>query len=529
MSNDLSWRLLPADAPGIPKLLVSASFAADSYSVHVTDLANIWVETMERRPIIGRGMAEDTSIDPSDGPDQIRKMLGLLRASFDTSDPEHHNTSLTLEKGSDGDSLVLRITCLLPKPLKPLKWPMHLKKCRQSAVATQLVLPLIQAHDARVRQINHLIGLLREKDHVIARVIDKLEATGTGLEHIFNALSGKRKVTRALAEEKIKGLAPFAEAEFRKNDAELRSVTQSADVSALLEAAFGAPGLQYTSELDLDASAILDDWWTKLDKRKPVVLSHRSETREAEIPDSRQDIKTKNDDDDDDDFQTQDTPPGVPSARGRRAQLEADDDETSDGEDVDEAPTTPASARKQGALSRAPDSSIGKEHRHARPSTPPRAGAVRKAASQRDTATDTHSETASDVDSDEIQASPPSARRQPPKRRGLGRIGGRPKREPTPKASTPSPPPGSEDKPSPLPRRHKLGIIGKKQTTPPSETPSADQTEDDRGRNKRVVSETKEQPVRETSLERADRKRAELQRDLEKRAAAGPAKKKRKF
>jgi hypothetical protein len=35
--------------------------------------------------------------------------------------------------------------------------------------------------------------------------------------------------------------------------------------------------------------------------------------------------------------------------------------------------------------------------------------------------------------------------------------------------------------------------------------------------------------VRETSQERADRKRAELQKEIEKRAAAGPAKKKRKF
>jgi hypothetical protein len=40
--------------------------------------------------------------------------------------------------------------------------------------------------------------------------------------------------------------------------------------------------------------------------------------------------------------------------------------------------------------------------------------------------------------------------------------------------------------------------------------------------------EAEERP-RETSQERADRKREELQRELQKRAGAGPAKKKRKF
>ena len=49
-----------------------------------------------------------------------------------------------------------------------------------------------------------------------------------------------------------------------------------------------------------------------------------------------------------------------------------------------------------------------------------------------------------------------------------------------------------------------------------------------RGRSCEATQPTREAP-RETSQERADRKRDELKRELEKKAAAGPAKKKRKF
>src|SRR4029434_7102932 len=99
-------------------------------------------------------------------PDQIKRLLELLRAAFNGTDPEHPTTSLTLARHDDGDSLVVNVTCVLPKPLKPFKWPMHLQKCTQSAIASELVLPMVQAHDARTREIGQLISLLREKDAV---------------------------------------------------------------------------------------------------------------------------------------------------------------------------------------------------------------------------------------------------------------------------------------------------------------------------------------------------------------------------
>ncbi|KAJ4287875.1 hypothetical protein N0V88_007493 [Collariella sp. IMI 366227] len=438
MSGHPSWRLLPTAAPGIPTLLVSTAFTADSYAVHLSDLANVWVETLDRRQIIKRGLVEDTSIDPSDGPDQLGKLLELVRAALNSDDPEHENTSLTIARDSDDDSLVLHITCLLPKPLKPFKWPMHLKKCPQSTIASQLVLPMIQAYEARTRKISQLVSALWDKDAVITKLINKLEATGTGLEHVFNALSGKRKVTRAMAEGKVKGLAPFLEPEFRGQAADLRSVAQPSDISALLGSVFGSAGIQYKSDLDFEASTVLNDWWTKLLKGKNIMLSERPEKQTTQPMPRVQELEPRKVEEDD--FQVQATPPRArPTLKRPNSAKIVDDDETSDGEDDADGPA-PSSPKPK----------------HASKDSASRQGAI-----------------------------------------------------------------GKNRKP------HKLGMIGKKA---PSPVPDARGSNDTRGRSKTpAATATKMKQVRETSQERADRKRAELQKEMEKRAAAGPAKKKRKF
>ncbi len=526
MSGHPSWRLLPAAAPGIPTLLVSTAFTADSYSIHLSDLANVWVEALDRRPIIKRGMVEDTSIDPSDGPDQIRKMLELLRAAFDSNDSEHSSTSLTLARDDDGESLVVHVTCVLPKPLKPFKWPLHLRKCPQSSTASELVLPMIQAHDARTREIDQLASLLREKDAVITRMIDKLEATGTGLEHVFNALSGKRRVTRAAAEARVKGLDPFSELDFRSKAVDIRPVAQSSDVSSLLGSVFGGAGLQYKSDLEVEASAVLNDWWTKLVKGRAVMLSELSETKAARTepePPAPEPIKNE------DDFQVQATPPGVRSARKRAdPPPAADDDETSDGEDIgeDPAPSPPQAVRKD--TGKASSSRLGAIGRSKRPSSsppPPPADLPQQQGKAKADQSDAHSETASELDD---QSPPPSPPKPAPKRGGLGRIGGKPKQEAPPKRS-PSPATPTEEASSQLPRRHRLGMIGKKVPSPVPDPSAASASDDTRGRSKTPATQSKKEQVRETSQDRADRKRAELQKEMEKRAAAGPAKKKRKF
>lgn len=460
---------------------------------------------------MGRASAEDTSIDPTDGNENLQRLLDWIRAAFDVDDPEHSNTSLTLSKGKD-DSIEVHITCVLPEPFKPLKWPLYLKKCPASTLATELVLPLIQSHEARAREIDYLITTIRDKDAVINRLVDKLESNGMGLEHIFNKLLGKRKVKRKEAEGKIKGLAPFVETDFRKDG--VQEATISTDIPTLLDAVFRETGLEHNPEMEFEASGMLDNWWTELGRGRKVVLAERSKRATQTPPPPEPPAKG----DDDDDFQVQATPPGLRSANKRRGTATRqtvidDDDTTSDGEDEDvqmtESPprgSTRASpkstpARRLGALG-------GRKRQPSRSPSPSPAMAEEDDGMA--------SETASEAEGD---APPPPSSRTTPRKGGLGRIGGiggkAKQKEPEPEPErSPSPPPASH------PKRHKLGTIGKA----PSQKPDTRATS--RGRSKSPSVAPK---PRETSEERADRKRAELQKELEWKAAAGPAKKKRRF
>ncbi len=509
MGGQFSWRPLPVTAPGVPNLLISANFTAQSYTVHVTDLANIWTESLDRKRIVARGLENDISIDLTDGADQIRRMLDYVQAALDPSNTEHKNTSLGLSTSrDDADSLLVHVTCILPRVLnlKPLEWPLILKKRPYSAVAAELVLPLVAAHRTRAREIDALVAALREKDSVISKLVDKLEATGTGLEHVFSALSGKRKVSRSLAEQRIKGLAPFDHSEFKDKTRSTEDVNDS-DLPDLLDDVFGSE--PFMSETFTDEPANLDNWWMKLSSGKSVTLANREKQKQGSTPAPAQESVTRPGDDDD--FQVQSSPPGrsrrlrdaSPVQDSSTAQQKEDEGTTDDGDsDNQGAPLVTEPKPKQmpsrigvigGKKPSAPPP------RQPSPSPPP---APSPAPPQDDS--ETGSETASDSEDDAPPPRPSTVSSPAPKRPAIGhigRIGGT----------------GGRAKPTASP--------------PPVEEP-APVAEETRGRSTTKAgqqsSEVK-QEARETSLERADRKRQELQRDLEARAATGPAKKKRKF
>lgn len=553
-----AWRPLQVTSHEVPKLLVSTTFTPSSYTVHVTDLANIWKESLDRKAICMRGFKEDTSIDPSEDQSQMLVFLQKIQAAFYSSHADHSMTSLTLSRSRADDTdgaLELHLTCILPQPLKPLKWPIYLKKCNPSITATKLVLPLIQAHYSCAREIDKLVAVLQQKDGIITRLVDKLEATGTGLEHVFNSLSGKRKVTRATAEERVRGLAPFDEAKFRRTIATSREI-HSQDVQNLLDSVFGGDtGLSYHPDMDVDNSPMLDDWWNKLDRGRTVSLFERgatvagkkAETPPPSLPNAVR--KTANHSDEDDEFQVQATPPHLISAkkRGPGARMPpVDDDASTDGEEevpdsvlVVSSPAKTAGAVTTGKTSTSTLGSFSKSKMQS-PSPPlprysPEPGHESIEDAQQD---DDTSETASEAD-DTMRISPTTQSAQPqkvnslsqPKPSGLGRIGGKAKaatNEPAPATGSKrssSPGPAAVE---PAPKTRKLGLIGK--VAADDSEVSGDGGESKGGLPVLHKPKTEERPPSpaETEEERANKKRQELQRELDRRAGAG-AKKKRKF
>lgn len=545
MSPAKSWRPLPLPSSSeLPPLLVSLDIATSAYTVHITDMANVWTESLDRKSICIRGWSENTTIDPSDTPDNMAKFLDSLNTALDSTQPGHDQTHLRLESASESDAgdggLTLKITCELPG-LQPLKWPMHLKKLPSPAIAADLVLPLIQAHLTKNLEVESLIQTLGHKDAVLTKLLDKLEAVGTGLEHVFNALSGKKRISRAAAADRVPGLAAFDRRRWRSDLA--FTDDSPSDTESLIEDVFGGGGLQFEPPMDAE-SPLLDDWW-----------HHFSGTSSASRPSQQKALRAKETkpppqepeagDDDDDDFQVQSTPPRLAAARkpiasrGKPtlddASTEGDPESPASAKDVPVLPETRRETRptrRLGALGRKKQSTPA---RSPSPKIPP---PTRKAPSQEAEDSETASEaeddgaTASLPDDDPLPAPSPSPSLSPPpksaaKKSGLGRIGGAKSKQPVKETSPPTEPEVSEiPRPTPQNPPKRLGVIGKKRGDA-KELPSV--ADEGRGRARSTKEETPKPKQRETSQERADRRREELKRELEKKAAAGPAKKKRKF
>ena len=589
MTAQAIWRPLPT-FPGLPALLVRPVFdvEASSYSLQVTDLAHIWTESLDRKSILKRSLNEDTSIDLSDGDrEQWRVFLSKLEAAFDPASPDHEHTSLILSprrgagSSSDGGDLVLHITCVLPKPLEPLKWPIFLTRRQPDALVSELVVPLVQAARARAQEAEYLVARLKEKDAIIDRVLDKLQAVGTGLENVLHSLPIKRKATRAAAEEKVPGLAPFNERGWRLQCA--ASEKTHDDVSSLVQDTFG-DGTFGRYGNDVKVSEDINGWWADF---KPASAVIEPKGQVSAVVSSTPE-ETKRSGDSDDDFQVQATPPSARKNRDRRQPTTRKDEDTTDEDHsdtqipdslpkkADEEPPAPpprlgflggrkataamapskahshsqssrtipnddddetaSDSEDDRAAFKKPDTKTvgtigGKRQKSSSPPTLPPAATSPSSAPTPPPPKD-DDETASEPDSD-ASPKPQSTVPAQKKRGGLGQIGGRSRATPTPvpadSAQTAGHPLGSAadstsandvNVATKRPRRG-LGVIGK-QTGGGSDD-----------KTNKVASETHTDSSAEASGEekkdrKAERKRTEVAKEPEKKPAA-PVKKKRRF
>ncbi|KAH7156459.1 XRCC4-like factor-domain-containing protein [Dactylonectria macrodidyma] len=550
MSATKSWRPLPLPSSTcLPVLLVSIDIDTAAYTVHVTDMSNMWSESLDRKAICIRGWGENTSIDPSDTPDNMAKFLTSLKNALDSSQPGHDQTRLHLIRASKSDAgddgLTLKITCELPG-IQPLLWPMHLSKSSPSAIATDLVFPLVQAHLTRHREVNSLIRMLEQKDAILNKLLDKLDAMGTGLEHVFNPLSGKKKVSRAVAADKVPGLAPFNRRRWKSDAAS--GTDAPSDAESLVKEVFGGEGLCFES-IAVEKPTQLDEWW--LDFTGASSTQSRSQEKPSASKGSTPPpLDSSLDIDEDDDFQVQPTPRGLTSNRistVTKNQPLPDDASTEDEADSPEPVknTRIVPSKDWQPENKKPTLLLGTPGRKKQSppasalspiQNPPKTRVTSQKVDDSETASDAEDDgtTASLSDEEEQpQSSPPPSPKPGPKRSGLGlgRIGGskakQPVMEPAETRQMGGPEPIAQPATRPVPR--KLGMIGKKKGS--DTDPVAPAVEENRGRSRGLVvkEESSRATPRETSQERADRKREELKRELERKAAAGPAKKKRKF
>lgn len=539
----------------------------DSYKIYITDLAHLWCEDLDRRSILRRSLAEDTSIDPSEDSGQLKLFLDKISLGLEGGKDVDLLLGLDVhtakESSTGARNLEINMSIALPKPLLPLNWTIKLSSCPQSDFATHFTIPLLCAQNARLKELDSLVGMLRDKDNVIQKLVDKLEATGAELGHLFPGVAGKggRKIPRRVVEEKVKGLEAFAQEQWRNAMRNAEAEDEHADVKTIIQGAFTKNSPVGSLAHGAEPAGRFEKWWDQL-KDGAIHLSTpqdggpaadadgdgvKAEAADADM-DTTEDEGTEGDVDE---FQVAATPPrqqvlssrakSSPSRKTTRKQ-ELPGDGTDDSDDLgasqsqhvtirDSFPAPKENGRSEtkkigaiGGAKKAPKMATRMKP-EAEPEPEPESQpepVARATRSHKQDADNCETET---EDEDTNAPSKPTTpqKKSPPKpaakasnKGGLGKIGGKKNAPPVPASpSKEDGPAAQKSEPPTKPTKSKLGRIGHK---PPK---------DEAGLRGRTEAKEEEKP-RETSEERAQRKREELKRQLEEKAKA-PAKKKRKF
>ncbi|CAG8959301.1 hypothetical protein HYFRA_00013071 [Hymenoscyphus fraxineus] len=636
----MAWqplRALPPANSQLPPLLISFAFPSnDSYVVLLTDLTNLWSESLSKREIIRRSQEEGTSIDPSSV-----GQLGILLEKIKLGLEGAHGTTaaLTINTDDERPSMTLDLKVPLPGGLLPLEWPIRLSAASQTQLAARFVIPLIGAQQARMQDVKSLAEALRDKDHVIQKLLDKLEYQGTSLGEVFPQAAGKsgRKIDRKTAEERVKGLGQFNLASWNSNSK--REVSH--DTVSLLSEVFRRHGSdeEFIIEAGSENEGVEEEeaWWedirgatvnlengkistnrgrSKVKSKSPFKTSPKPPKRELspnmnDASDGNNDFQTQelpnhlktngaqraatekaaaepSADSDDDDLdapsQLSKIPDSFPisqprispplSRRSQEAQetsgkdnlrdQNTDDDEpvkpmkktlegvgrkkalvpkanTGDSSTDDDEPVTKPNKRLRRFGSKETQSESRNEQEDLPPTSPPEPASETATEDEGPTSPKELQKKAPDVNDDsETASSAPSSPAAPKRKGGLGRVGGNKKgkvgqiggsKAPA-KDSTSDSEDGDESGPkTTTPAKKKLGQVGghKKEASSPASAASQKTGTPDRGRPVAGVKREATPEVRETSEERADKKRLEIKRQLEAKAKAPPAKKKRKF
>ncbi|KAI5235498.1 XLF-domain-containing protein [Aureobasidium subglaciale] len=530
MGTEGRWELLNLDLEGLPKLLVKYVISEAGYTVSITDLANIWVESLSNPEIIRNAESQSCSINPGDDAVQLQILLEQIHRVL----RHEHDTTVHIALQPPND-LTLALKAPLPPPLPPFEWNMVLTKATSTEVVSEVISPLLLLAHQQQQQLNFLLGKLKDKDHAMSRLLDKMEATNTDLGSVFPGVSVGRNSQRSLKRHhvasRVPGLAPF------QPGSELLHSGPSPTAESLyavLRDVSGRviPGL---------AKAPSETWWQDMTKQQGSIAVN------VPMPDNLLDDET----DDDLDFQSEQTQTipeqlqrqmpadissPVRSARQKHKLKHANDDSTDDDQVTSSPPPMPINHRLGHVEPLVPSSPSKLSNTQAR-----RLGAIGGRSS-----------------SQALPPSlPPSSPPNPPAGAGTNHgLRSRTMLSPTPSSMLP---PQSQVSPS---RRRRLGEIGRgssqMQQSQPSlnrwssqapcimeEEQQASGLDLDPGSSaresrevtaevrqtratKRKASEEREPTPRETSEERADRKRKELKDNLNEKPKA-PVKRKRRF
>ena len=232
-----SWKILPLDSSSdvpIP-LLVKYEITPSSYAVWITDLSGCWAENADRRQIIRRAFDLETSIDPSEDPDQLRLFLRYLGEGFDSE------SSATLKLQQHGEQgMILAMKLPLPGSLAPFEWNFHLNRSPSTILVTQLLFPIFNSRLADSFGIASLLQEIENKDNMISKLTETMQSGGISMSKVFPGVKSLKSVSQPLSRDalgkSVKSLSRFDASKWQ--DEQDRLISQAAVSNDLIARLF---------------------------------------------------------------------------------------------------------------------------------------------------------------------------------------------------------------------------------------------------------------------------------------------------
>lgn len=203
------WQELKTlSGPKCPKLFYNFTADEDGYTTQFTDLIGFWSAVSPAVDIVDYAKITKASIDPSDSKSQLRVLLQKLSQSL----AEGENT-LRQEDDETG-AILLQTVLKLPRPLQPLKWEFYLEARGTEELAENVLRPcLLEASESK-NKIDFLCDVIKSKDHIISKLLDKIEGTTIDLSTIFPGITGaksrKGQTTIKAAQKQVPHLKLFS-------------------------------------------------------------------------------------------------------------------------------------------------------------------------------------------------------------------------------------------------------------------------------------------------------------------------------
>jgi XLF-Cernunnos, XRcc4-like factor, NHEJ component len=295
--SSVEWRILPFSNRnfGPPKLLFKFITHSDGFDLYVTDIVHCWKESRDRASIAKEAAKSRSSIDPNEDPGQLDVLLSKLRDGLMglrggrcKIGSLHHNKQ---ENRSFWGFRILTRTPL-PAPLQPLLWTFQLVQERHILLTRELLLPALSSELKYRMQVEELRRKIEEKDHVITRLMDKIEQSSMDLSLVFPGYSTGRKGLKAQQAVKIvPGLSKFDGVGWQKAHADdqlatTRSLVETISKPGAHQLSFEAPHNPYDGDAGWEPFGAAGEWredWIEGEYHDPT-FTDLEESTDGKLP-----------------------------------------------------------------------------------------------------------------------------------------------------------------------------------------------------------------------------------------------------